>query len=137
MFFGGSSESSDAKRQHFAILNPYRQLSKCNEASYHWLINDASRSATGPLIRQRVAFLGVFSFVHELCDMITKIGNEDDELSPTRVSQLVATLKMPWLWGDLGKRRLALKTAIGLGLGSLWVSIPYCVCTVSTGLKVL
>ena len=81
--------------------------------------------------------MGVFSFVHELCDMITKIGNEDDELSPTRVSQLVATLKMPWLWGDLGKRRLALKTAIGLGLGSLWVSIPYCVCTVSTGLKVL
>jgi hypothetical protein len=133
MFFGGSSESSDAHekatfRHLESSMDSYRNAMKqATIDAETLLINDdsASRSATGPLIRQRVAFLGVFSFVHELCDMITKIGNEDDELSPTRVSQLVATLKMPWLWGDLGKRRLALKTALGLGVGSLWVSIPY------------
>lgn len=94
------------------------------------LLNDdaASRSTTGPLIRQRVAFLAVFSFVHELCDMIAGVGIErpTDKVSMKMTSsRLVSTLKMPWLWGNRGKRRLAWKTAIGLGLASLWVAIPY------------
>ena len=87
----------------------------------------ASRSTTaGPLIRSRVVFHAVFSFVHELRDMITCLAGEKpaEVATKTITSKLRATLKMPWLWNDLGKRRLAMKTALGLSFASLWVSIP-------------
>lgn len=89
--------------------------------------DDASRSTAGPLIRQRVAFMGIFSFVHELLDTIARLDNERPAVNEPKsmLSRLKSTLKTPWLWHDLGKRRLAMKTAIGLGLASLWVSIPY------------
>jgi len=42
----------------------------------------------------------------------------------TLYSRVVSTLTMSWS-GNFNKRRLAIKTAFGIGLASLWVSIPY------------
>ncbi|KAL7491143.1 hypothetical protein ACHAWT_000590, partial [Skeletonema menzelii] len=89
--------------------------------------DDASRSTAGPLIRARVAFLALFSFVHELHDVLTSTNDESAKAPETAKSmtQIVSCLKMKWLWNDISKRRLATKTAAGLSLASLWVSIPY------------
>lgn len=93
------------------------------------LNNDAaSRSSTGPLIRQRVAFLGLFSFVVELHDAIQHIRRQTlAEKSCKQIMHrwIVSMLKKPWLWKDRGKRRHAIKTALGMTLASAWVSIPY------------
>ena len=87
----------------------------------------STASCTGPLIRQRVVFLGTYSLVDELLQMVTNKDDDQpsDEASKSRISQLKDTFRMPWLWKDVGKRRLAAKTGLGLLLGSLWVSIPY------------
>jgi len=65
--------------------------------------------------------------VRELRDIIRARDNEEpiDRVSRVTACGLISTMKMPWLWGDVGKQRLAVKTAIGMGLASLWVSIPY------------
>ncbi len=95
-----------------------------SDAETDLLNNDAaSRSTTGPLIRQRVAFLGLFSFVAELHNATKDITSE----APTnKIHQWMAsTLKNHWLGKDKGKRRHAMKTALGMTFASLWVSIPY------------
>ena len=100
-----------------------------SDAETDLLNNDAaSRSSTGPLIRQRVAFLGLFSFVVELHDAITNTKSEtsgDTSSSPSMYRQITSTLKKPRLWKDRGKRRHAIKTALGMTLASAWISIPY------------
>ena len=86
---------------------------------------DASRSTTGSLIRARVTFLALFSFIHELHDTMKE---KSDEIAPEPepiIKQFMSCLKMKWLWENTSKRRLAIKTAIGLSLASLWISIPY------------
>lgn len=133
-FFLGNSHSNEGRE------DAYQNLQSCMEGyrkamrqaiidAENLLLHDdaASRSTTGPLIRQRVAFLAVFSFVHELRDMIARVADEEpaNKGRTSMMSRLVSTLKMPWLWADLAKRRLATKTAVGLCLSSLWVSIPY------------
>jgi len=94
----------------------------------------STASTAGPLIRQRVAFLGTYSLVDELLQMVTNKNDKqpsdkqpsDKESTKSKMSQLVDTLKMPWPWKkDVSKRRLAAKTGLGLLLGSLWVAIPY------------
>jgi len=100
------------------------------------LIDDdaASRVAAGPLIRQRVAFLGVQNFVFELSDTMKCIQDGMDTkpkpkgLLPrfkTQLQQFTSAMKLTWLWRDTAKRRLAAKTSLALSLASLWVSIPY------------
>lgn len=89
---------------------------------------DASRSTTGSLIRARVTFLALFSFIHELHDVMTSMKEESDDIAPEPVpiiKQFMSCLKMEWLWKNTSKRRLAIKTAIGLSLASLWISVPY------------
>ena len=88
----------------------------------------STASTAGPLIRQRVAFLGTYSLVDELLQMVTSeadVQPPEKESTKSKITQLVDTLRMPWLWKDVSKRRLAAKTALGLLLGSLWVAIPY------------
>ncbi len=89
--------------------------------------DDASRSTAGPMIRVRVTFLALFSFVHELHDVLNTTKDNSDKVPEraTAISRFVSGLKMKWLWKDISKRRLATKTAVGLSLASLWVSIPY------------
>lgn len=89
--------------------------------------DDASRSTAGPMIRVRVTFLALFSFVHELHDVLntTKDYSNIVPETTTAISRFASGLKMKWLWKDISKRRLATKTAVGLSLASLWVSIPY------------
>jgi hypothetical protein len=100
-----------------------------SDAETDLLNNDAaSRSTTGPLIRQRVAFLGLFSFVVELHDAIKDMTSEapTNKASKHKIQQWMAsTLKNHWLEKDKGKRRHAMKTALGMTFASLWVSIPY------------
>eukprot|EP00804_Cyclotella_cryptica_P008073 CCRYP_004573-RA/>CCRYP_004573-RA protein AED:0.13 eAED:0.13 QI:288/1/1/1/0/0/2/635/899 len=90
-------------------------------------VKSSARSLSGPKIRSRVIFHAVYSLVHELVDMMAaeKEENVQSEASPSTFMQLKSNLKMPWLHGDIVKRRLALKTSLALGLASLWVSIPY------------
>ncbi|KAL7442430.1 hypothetical protein ACHAXM_008532 [Skeletonema potamos] len=89
--------------------------------------DDASRSTTGPMIRVRVTFLALYSFFYELHDVVSTTKDRSDEAPEiaTLMSRFVACLKMKWLWRDISKRRLATKTAFGISLASLWVSIPY------------
>ena len=90
--------------------------------------DDASRSTAGPMIRVRVTFLALFSFIHELRDVVsaTKVTKDkSDKVAETAIARLLSCLKMKWLWKDISKRRLATKTAVGLSLASLWVSIRY------------
>jgi len=89
--------------------------------------DDASRSTAGPMIRVRVTFLALFSFVHELNDVLNATKDNSDKVpeTATAISRFTLGLKMKWLWKDVSKRRLATKTAVGLSLASLWVSIPY------------
>ncbi|KAL9182904.1 hypothetical protein ACHAXT_004183 [Thalassiosira profunda] len=113
-----------------ACLSRYREAMKQAISDAERLLqnNDAaSRSTTGPLIRQRVAFLAVFSFVYELRETFASNGKEtqDDEASKTAMQRVKSGLTMPWLWSDIEKRRAALKTAMGMGIASLWVSFPY------------
>jgi len=92
--------------------------------------DEASRKSAGPLIRSRVAFVAVYSFVHELQDMINSYSditsNQYDQDMPksTLHSRFLSTMTMPWN-SDVNKRRLAIKTSFGMGLATLWVSIPY------------
>ncbi|KAK1739608.1 aromatic acid exporter family protein [Skeletonema marinoi] len=90
--------------------------------------DDASRSTAGPMIRVRVTFLALFSFIHELRDVVSATKatkDKSDKVAETAIARLLSCLKMKWLWKDISKRRLATKTAVGLSLASLWVSIPY------------
>ena len=113
-------------------LSSYRQAMKqaITDAEALLLEEDAdSKSSTGPLIRQRVAFLGMYSLVQTLSTTIASLDEEghtiDDANQTSVITQLKTTLKMPWLWRNLAKRRMAVKTAFGFVLASLWVSIPY------------
>ena len=131
-FFANASKEDKEQIIHELehSMEDYRQATK--QAFYDaeaLLLNndDASRSTAGPLIRARVAFLALFSFVHELHDVLTAT-NEKSEKRPesaTAMSKFVSLLKMKWLWNDISKRRLATKTATSLSLASLWVSVPY------------
>jgi hypothetical protein len=91
------------------------------------ITNISSRSTAGPLVRSRVAFHALYSIVYELREVMhetTRSKVQEQPPTETSAARLKATLGMSWLWNDVAKRRLALKTALGLGLASLWVSIP-------------
>ena len=87
-------------------------------------------STTAPLIRVRVIFNSCYAFVAELVDQIeasmspgeeSALNGEDTVSTWSYVQSLVST---PWPWGDWTQRRFSLKSALGLGLVTLWVSIP-------------
>ncbi len=131
-FFANASKEDKEEiiRELEHSMEDYRQATKQAFFDAEALLvnnDDASRSTAGPLIRARVAFLALFSFVRELHDVLAAT-NDKPEKAPekaTAISQPVSILKMKWLWNDTSKRRLATKTAVGLSLASLWVSIPY------------
>jgi len=134
LFGSTSSEREDIFRGLSLCMDSYRNAMKQAISDAEALLlddDDGSRSTAGPLIRQRIAFYAVFSFVHEIHDMVATLGSKrptnklDQYILSRLASRLMFTLKMTWLWDALGKRRLAMKTVIGLGLSSLWVSIPY------------
>jgi hypothetical protein len=116
----------DLQRSMEEYLRAMRQAIQDAEAL---LLNndDASRSTAGPMIRVRVTFLALYSFIHELHDVLSTKKDRTDKApeTATLMSRFVAYLKMKWLWKDISKRRLATKTAFGISLASLWVSIPY------------
>ncbi|KAL7554813.1 hypothetical protein ACHAWF_018634 [Thalassiosira exigua] len=132
--FFENSDSDDASESKLVdlhlCLERYRKAMRqaIIDAESLLIYDDAaSRSTTGPLIRQRVAFLAVFSFIHELRATPGLDGKQDKKSVATKsvLKSVQETLLMPWLWKDLVKRRLAMKAAVGMGLASLWVSIPY------------
>ena len=90
-------------------------------------IDSKARSLIGPKIRIRVVQISVYSFVHELIDTLR--NEQDEKAQPkakkTAMPMLKSVLTTPWLHKNPLKLRLALKTALGMLLASLWVSIPY------------
>ena len=90
----------------------------------------SSRSIAGPLTRFRVLFHSVYSFVYELGETMSHCRDEtiprgDDVTKGSFVTKVKEMLQTPWLWTNLGKRRLAMKTALGMVLASMFVCIPH------------
>ena len=117
-------------------MNVYRQQMKIaiGEAEQMLVVNEeAKRQTAGPLVRSRVVFLGVSSFVLEFQDLAAatssgKVEAKVPGLSASLtalMSQLKSHMTLSWPWNNIAKRRLAVKSSVGLCLASLWVSIPY------------
>lgn len=90
-------------------------------------IDSSARSLIGPKIRFRVIQASVFGLVYELIDLVHEQdeGTQPPESSKPTFVAVKTTLTMAWLHKNPLKLRFALKTALGMLLGSLWVSIPY------------
>ena len=117
-------------------MDVYRkQMKAAIEETEHMLDGneEAIRQTAGPLVRSRVVFLGVFSFVREFQDLNAAKPSDKVEakvsgwsaILAALMSQLKSHMSLPWPWNNVAKRRLAVKTSVGLCLASLWVSIPY------------
>ena len=125
-FFSSSEVSVDAlqsclKSYLLAMRNAIRDADELS-------VNSSAKSLTGPKIRSRVIFHAVSCVVHELLDVITP-RTTDARIQSTEPESIYfkfkTSLKMPWLWNNTVKCRLAFKTSLALGLASLWVAIPH------------
>lgn len=109
-----------------AIKKTYHDSDKMTSAD-EFEIDSSAKSLIGAKLRVRVVQIGVYNFVFELVDVMTKASDEEVKTNKSKKNgfALSSALKMPWLHKNPVKLRMALKTSLGMFLASLWVSIPY------------
>lgn len=134
--FRHTSAHQDCSSGLAQCMDLYRQKMKAAIEEAEQMLDEneeAKRQTAGPLVRSRVVFLGVSSFVREFQDLTAATSSDKMEAKvPGRstnltalMSQLKSQMTLSWPWKNVAKRRLAVKTSVGLCVASLWVSIPY------------
>jgi len=111
-----------------AIKRTYHDSDKMTSAD-EFEIDSSAKSLIGAKLRVRVVQIGVYNFVLELIDVMTKAPDEQVKTNKFKCKKIGFTLRsalmMPWLHKNPMKLRMALKTSFGMFLASMWVSIPY------------